>query len=231
VFDHYGGFEVFPRAWDEMMLAVDKPDSAQYSRDEILKPAGSTLLSFLMDARTGLGRLNSFRISNYHLVMELIDFCRHRTIADVLAHIDVVERLELLSQSEPQFVDQIRRCSKIYGDVIVLDLRQEKTIFPGHRFMIYAMHPQCTLSVHALWGLKQMNTVFAVGKSIINRSSLANIGELMLSYEGGGHENAGTCQVPNDEAASILEKILSQLNDAAKFSDNLANQPVSRAAG
>ncbi|MGK0168844.1 MAG: nanoRNase/pAp phosphatase (c-di-AMP/oligoRNAs hydrolase) [Gammaproteobacteria bacterium] len=231
VFDYYGGFDVFPRAWNEMMLAVDQADSAQYSRDEILKPTGWTLLNFLMDARTGLGRFHSFRVSNYHLMMELIDFCRHRTIADVLAHPDVVERVELFAQSEAQFVDQIRRCSKIYGDVIVLDLRQEETIFPGNRFMIYAMHPQCTLSVHALWGLKQMNTVFAVGKSIINRSSLANIGELMLSYEGGGHENAGTCQVPNNEAAPILKKILSQLNDAAKFSDNIANQPVHRAAG
>ena len=42
-----------------MMAAVDKADSAQFSREEILNPEGWVLLNYLMDSRTGLGRLNS----------------------------------------------------------------------------------------------------------------------------------------------------------------------------
>ena len=66
--------------------------------------------------------------------------------------------------------------------------------------MIYALFPQCNISMHVLWGLKQQNTVFATGKSILDRSSPTNIGELMLEYGGGGHDAAGTCQVSNRAA-------------------------------
>ena len=52
----------------------------------------------------------------------------------------------------------------------------------------------------------------ATGKSITNRSSRTNIGELMLSYGGGGHENAGTCQIANDQADKVLKELISKIN-------------------
>jgi nanoRNase/pAp phosphatase (c-di-AMP/oligoRNAs hydrolase) len=60
--------------------------------------------------------------------------------------------------------------------------------------------------------VQKQNTVFATGKSITNRSSKTNIGELMLSYGGGGHENAGTCQIDNDRAATVLQELVSKIN-------------------
>ena len=51
-----------------------------------------------------------------------------------------------------------------------------------------------------------------IGKSIINRSSDFNIGELCLEYGGGGHANAGTCQLDNDKADILIPKILDKLN-------------------
>jgi nanoRNase/pAp phosphatase (c-di-AMP/oligoRNAs hydrolase) len=38
VYDYYGGENRFPRAWDDMMLAVDKADAARFTVDEILNP-------------------------------------------------------------------------------------------------------------------------------------------------------------------------------------------------
>ncbi len=78
--------------------------------------------------------------------------------------------------------------------------------------MIYALYPECNISIHVLWGVKQQNTVFATGKSIINRSSKTNIGELMLQYAGGGHQNAGTCQVENDKAQAVLNELIVKIN-------------------
>ncbi len=75
VYRHYGGKERFPEIPDDMMEAVDKADSAQFSLEEILHPTGWVLLNYLMDARTGLGRFRTFRISNYDLMMRLIDAC------------------------------------------------------------------------------------------------------------------------------------------------------------
>jgi nanoRNase/pAp phosphatase (c-di-AMP/oligoRNAs hydrolase) len=78
--------------------------------------------------------------------------------------------------------------------------------------MIYALFPETNISIHVLWGLRQQNTVFAIGKSIINRSSKTNVGELCLSYDGGGHMNAGTCQVENEQSDIILQEIVSRIN-------------------
>lgn len=207
VWRHYGGHNSFPAAWDEIMAAVDKGDSAQFSADEILHPDGWVLLNFLMDARTGLGRYRDFRISNYQLMMELIDHCAHMSIDDILALPDVKERVDLYFEHEQQFREQVRRCASLHRDLLVLDLREEEQIYVSNRFLIYALYPQCTVSMHVLWGLKKQNTVFAVGKSIVNRGSLLNIGELMLAHDGGGHMNAGTCQVDNDRADAVQAEL------------------------
>jgi len=213
LYNYYGGKSAFPRVSEAMIDAVDRCDSAQFTRDEILCPDGWVLLNYLMDARTGLGRFKDFRISNYQLMMELIDACREYSIEQLLALPDVKERVELYREHAARFVAQLERCSRVEGEVVVVDLRNEDTIYAGNRFMVYAMHPECTVSVHVLWGLGRQNTVFAIGKSIVNRASGANVGELCLRYGGGGHANAGTCQVPNERAESVQRELVEQLSN------------------
>ena len=195
-----------------MMDAVDKGDSAQFSREEILEPTDWVLLNFLMDSRTGLGRFREFRVSNYQLMMDLIQYCRDHTIDEILQLPDVVERVDLYFDHAAQARDQIERCAKVYKNLLVLDLRNEETIFAVNRFMVYAMFPDTNISIHAMWGVQKQNTVYATGKSILNRSSKTNIGELMLSYGGGGHENAGTCQIDNDKADAVLQELIAKIN-------------------
>ena len=212
VYNYFGGKDRFPTVSEDMMTAVDQADSAQYNLEDVLEPKKWALLNFLMDARTGLGRFRNFRISNYNLMMDLIDYCRAHTIEEILALPDVQERVELYFSYEEQFKEQLRRCSAVHGNVVVLDLKQEEIIYPGNRFMIYALYPECNISIHCLWGVNKQNSVFTVGKSIFNRSSKTNIGELMYSYGGGGHANAGTCQVEHDQADSVLTAIITKLN-------------------
>ena len=212
VYDHFGGKASFPRVSDVMMAEVDKADAAQFSRDEILNPTGWVLLNYLMDPRTGLGRFRDFRISNYQLMMDLIDACLTKSIDEILATPDVKERVDLYREHEPKAKEQIQRCAKVTGKVVVLDLRKEETIWPTNRFMIYALYPSCTVSIHEMWGLKQQNTVLATGKSILDRSSKTNIGELMLAHGGGGHLAAGTCQIDNDKADAVLAELVTKIN-------------------
>lgn len=213
VFDYYGGAARFPNISTEMMMAVDKADAAQFSSEDILEPKGWELLSFLMDARTGLGRFRNFRISNYQLMMNLIDYCRNHGIDEILQLPDVRERVDVYFEHEPKAREQIQRCSTVHhNNLVVLDLRGEETIWATNRFMIYALFPQTNISIHQMWGLQKQNTVFATGKSILNRTSKTNIGELMLHYGGGGHENAGTCQIDNDQAATVLAELITRIN-------------------
>ncbi|WP_265947048.1 exopolyphosphatase [Dechloromonas sp. A34] len=212
VYNYYGGKQVFPTIADDMMDAVDKSDSAQFSRDEILNPSGWVLLNYLMDARTGLGRFREFRISNYTLMMDLIKYCRNHNIDEILALPDVSERVELYFEQSEKARDQILRCSTVLKNLVVLDLRQEETIWATNRFMIYALFPQTNISIHVLWGVQKQNTVFATGKSILDRGSRTNVGELMLQYGGGGHQAAGTCQVDNEQAAATLAALTARIN-------------------
>ncbi len=211
VYDHFGGKEKFPNVSDDMMDAVDKGDSAQFSEDEIVDAKGWVLLNYLMDSRTGLGRFREFRVSNYNLMMQLIDYSRDHTVDEILDLPDVKERVDLYNQHLEDFKEQIKRCTTVHGKLAVLDLRDEEIIYAGNRFMIYAQFPDTNISIHVLWGLNKMNTVFATGKSIINRTSKTNIGELMLKYGGGGHENAGTCQIDNDDAERVLGELIEQI--------------------
>lgn len=212
VYDYFGGAAVFKNISPDMMTAVDKADSASFTKDDVLHPRGWELLSFLMDSRTGLGRFRDFNISNYQLMMQLIDYCRDHSIEQILALPDVKERVDLYEAHKIKAREQIESCSKIHKNLVVLDLRDEEQIWATNRFTIYALFPQCNISIHAIWGKDQANTVFATGKSILNRTSKTHIGNLMLKYGGGGHDAAGTCQVENNRADAVLEELISQIN-------------------
>ena len=212
VYDYYGGADRFKNVSEEIMTAVDKGDSADFTENEILHPEGWVLMNFIMDARTGLGRFHDFRISNYDLMMELISYCVDHSIDDVLKLPDVKERVDLYFEQQELFKEQLRRITRIEDKVAVIDLRNEEVIYAGNRFMVYAMWPETELSVHVAWGFRKQNTAVMIGKSIINRNSDFNIGELCLTYGGGGHANAGTCQIDNDRIDSELPVILDKLN-------------------
>ncbi|MCS6960020.1 MAG: exopolyphosphatase [Pseudanabaenaceae cyanobacterium SKYGB_i_bin29] len=208
VYNYYGGKLKLPQLSQEMMAAVDKSDAAQFTLEEILQPTGWTLLSFLLDARTGLGRFKDFRISNYQLMLDLTEYLRTMSIAEVMAQPDVKERVDLYREYEDKFKAQLQRVCQVIHPLVVVDLREEEIIYPGNRFMVYALNPDCNISMHIIWGVKQQNTVFAVGKSILNRTSPVNVGALMLRYGGGGHTNAGTCQVDNDRVEAVREELI-----------------------
>ena len=212
VYNHYGGKARFARISDEMMAAVDQADSAQYSREDVLDPQGWVLLNYLMDSRTGLGRFREFRISNYQLMMALIDYCRDHSIEQILQLPDVQERVQLYLEHAARAKEQILRCATQHGNLVVLDLRGEETIWAVNRFMIYALFPTANISIHVMWGLQKQNTVLATGKSILDRSSKTHVGALMLEYGGGGHAAAGTCQIANDQADAVLQTLIQRIN-------------------
>lgn len=213
VYDYFGGAARFPHVPDDMMKMVDKADSAQFSKDEILNPQGWELLSFIMDARTGLGRFREFSISNYQLMMLLIDFCRtHHDVRELLALPDVKERVDLYRDHQDKAATQIKRCATVHKNLVVLDLRREETIYCTNRFTIYALFPDCNISCHVMPGKGGQNTLMAFGKSILNRTSKTHVGNLMLNYGGGGHDAAGTCQIDNDQADKVLRELIILIN-------------------
>ena len=212
VYDYYGGKNKFPKISDELMNAVDKGDSAAFNQEEVLDPQGWDLMNFLMDARTGLGRFREFTISNYNLMMKLIDCCLDLSVDEIIQLPDVQERIKIYQEHRSLAIEQIKRCATVKNNLVILDLKDEDPIYATNRFMIYALFPKCNISIHKMWGFQKQNVVLAIGKSILNKTSNTNIGEVCLQYEGGGHENAGTCQVATVQAEAVLHEITQKIN-------------------
>jgi nanoRNase/pAp phosphatase (c-di-AMP/oligoRNAs hydrolase) len=212
IYDYFGGSAKFPADFEEMMNAVDKTDSGNLTTEEILHPQRWVLLSFIMDPRTGLGRYKDYRISNYQLMEDLIEMCRTKNIEEILVQEDVRERLIRYHDQEKAYREMVLGNSRMEGRILVIDLRQVEEIITGNRFVEYSLFPNSCTSIRVLWGLKKQNTVFAVGHSILNRSSSVNIGALLLPLGGGGHFQVGTCQVENEKAEEILRHLIDSLN-------------------
>lgn len=207
VYEYYGGKEKLGR-FDGMVQEVDKVDSGQLTVDEILNPKGWILLGFIMDPRTGLGRFRNFRISNYQLMENLIEYCRTLTIEEILELTDVKERIQLYFEQNEIFKAMIKKYTTTDKNVIITDLRGVEEIFTGNRFLIYSLYPDQNISIWLVDGKNKQNCAFAVGHSIINRTSNTNVGSLMLKYNGGGHVKVGTCQVPYEETDKTLKELI-----------------------
>lgn len=211
IYDYYGGKERFP-LYDDMIAAVDKVDSGQLTREEILNPTGWVLLGFISDPRTGLGRFRNFRISNYQLMEELINHFRNYSIEEILSLPDIQERIDLYNDQTEHFKIMVLKHTKVIDNVIITDLRDVDTIYTGNRFYIYSLFPDQNVSLWIVDGKQKQNVSIACGYSILNRSCNVDIGSLMLKYNGGGHKMVGTCQVPYASADSVIDELIRALS-------------------
>lgn len=212
IWEYYGGHDTFPADFDEMMVAVDNCDSANLTVEDVEHPRGWYLLNYLVDPRTGLGRYRDYRISNYQLVMALVDYCRTMPIEQILELPDVQERITRYFEQDKVFRRMLQDCSTEHGSVVLVDFREQSEIYTGNRFTLYTMFPDATVSVQVMHGKQGQNVVITCGHSIINRTSKSDIGSLMLAHGGGGHRGVGTCQVSYEDADQTVQDIIRQLN-------------------
>lgn len=213
VYDYFGGRDKFGPPFDSMMEGVDKADAAKFAKEDILEPKGWDLLSFLMDSRTGLGRYRDYRISNYQLMEKLVGLCAYKTVEEILEDPDVKERVNRYYELDAQFREMLTRHTRTEGNVIITDLRGVETIYPGNRFMVYALYPEQNVNLWIVDGFQKMNCAIACGHSILNRTCSTHVGFLLRGYGGGGHEAAGTCQVAYADADRVIGEL------AAKFKE------------
>jgi len=213
VYNYYGGREKFPEFFDDMMTGVDRADSGQFSIDEILTPTRWALLNFIVDKRTGIENWGSFSASEAQFSYNLIDYCGSMPIEDILLLPDLKERTDVYFKYETLFKDQVQSTATIHNNIVVQDLRGHDDRYPGNRFIVYALYPQCNVSLLIRSDPEDDKITFSVGKSIINKTSDVNVGEIMLSYGGGGHRAAGACHVDSDNAGRTVSELISLLAD------------------
>ena len=214
IYEYFGGADKFPKEWGDMLDSVDKADSGNVTEEEIKNPKGWLMLNYLLDPRTGLGRYDSkFRLKNFDFMRYVIDLIQSTSdIQEILDAPDVKARVDFYMVEQEKFIEQLKHCSTVKDNVVIVNYKDEDEIHVGNRFMVYTLFPQCNVSIHKIMSKDKTKTVFAVGKSVINRTSQLNVAELMAEHGGGGHRNAGTCQVLHSEADKVLENIIENLN-------------------
>ncbi len=211
VYNHYGAAKLGKFA--KLLESVDKSDSAQLTIDEVMRPDGWILLSYVMDPRTGLAYHRDYRISNRELMTKMIDLISQNPDdpSIVLGDSDVKERIDRYASQQKDFEHYMREHSRLEGNVIITDLRGAGDPPAGNRFLIYTMFPEANIQVRIFEGRRGEFVVCAVGHSIFNRTSKTDVGRLMSQYNGGGHRGAGTCQLPLADADAKLREILEQI--------------------
>ena len=212
IYNYFGGPEAFPNIRKDLMEAVDRACAGRFSWEEVLGPTGWALLYFVIDARTGLGRWGNFRVSNQQLMLDLVEYCTELSIDEILELPDVSERVSLYRSHEMAFQEQVRRCSRLYQNVLVVDFTGEDELYAGNRFVKFALFPDANVAVQITWGFERQHLQLTVSKSIFNRTSSLNVGALLLQFDGGGYADSGTCQVPTDKAPAVLEEIVERLS-------------------
>lgn len=213
IWDFFGGEQAFPDFPQDLLAVADRVGGGTFTREDVLSPNGWILLSFVIDPRTGLGRWANFRVSNQQLLLDLMDYCLELSVEEILQLPDIVERVTVYREHEDAFRDQIERCSLLWHNVLLVDLTGEDEIFGGNRFVKFALFPQASVSVQITWGFERRHFVITVAKSIFNRSCSVNIGALMAQQGGGGNADAGTCQLPKDEAPRAVDQIVERLSE------------------
>ena len=193
------------------MESVDKCDSGQFTMDDILNPQGWVLISFIMDPRTGLGRYKDYRITNYQLMIDLIQYVRNHQITDVLDMPDVKERTNRYFAQESEYEHMLKENSVTDGNVLIIDLHNVEDLKTGNRFKEYVLFPEQNISIRIIWGLKKQKIVMTCGHNVFNRTSKTDVGKLMLKYGGGGHKYVGSCQVDSDGWEQQRDEIVASI--------------------
>lgn len=209
IYGHYGK-DRFPDFHEDILDAADKSVSARLTTDDILYPEGWTLLSYLVDHRTGLEGHGAFRVTHKELMNRLMNEGADLSVWELLSLPDVEERLELYFSRIEEHKGQILRCSSVFSNLVVTDTRREKVVHPGNKFVTYALFPECDVSLHVS-PAGGGRTVFAAGKSVLDRRCSLDIGRIMKKYGGGGHAGAGACQADNAAAEEVLRALIGEL--------------------
>jgi len=210
IYNHYGK-DRFADIHVDILDAVDKGLSRKLATEDILYPTGWVLLSYLTDPRTGLDRFKRFAKSHDELMNELMAEGRKHSIWEMLDLPDVEERLDLYFSCVEEHKGQILRCSSVFSNLVVTDTRKETLIYPGNKFMTYALFPECNISLNVSASAQSGTTAVSVGKSVLDRTCTLDIGRIMKRYGGGGYSGAGACQVPDDRAEETMAGLIKDL--------------------
>jgi len=200
--DHYKS-EKFDR-YADLLTATDKLDAALLTREDIVDPQGWILIGYTLDPRSGLGAFKDY-------FKHLMELAKAKTVEQILQDPEVSKHVARLKSEEAAFREHLLANTKQDGNVTITDLRGQKNLPSGNRFLIYELFPTANVSVRIADGRGGEFVSIQVGHSILKRDCKTSIGDLLAEYGGGGHVGAGTCQPAPADADRVIGEVVEKL--------------------
>jgi hypothetical protein len=185
IYNHYGPLRL--QRFAALVDGTDRFDAADLTIEDITDPREVVLLGFLVDPRTGIG--GDFR----ELFASLVERIRRKGVTSILYDPDIRQRIADLKSQDQAFRAFLLQNSTVHDNVVVTDYRNAVHLPAGNRFLVYALFPQCNVSIRIQWGPDKKFVAVNIGHSILNRTCDVDVGELCRNYGGGGHVGAGAC--------------------------------------
>jgi hypothetical protein len=202
-------FDFYPQGsltrYEALVQEADRIDSADLEMGDIFDPQGCLLLAFTLDP-------NSRADEPYWI--KLINLLREQPVALVMEDAEVKDRSKQVLEDFKVYHDLLLNNTRQDGNVVITDFREVN--FPGklNRFLVYSLFPEANISVKIFRDFHHKGRIgISVGKNIFNKTSNINVGELLSHYGGGGHQGAGSCRVPVEDAEEIAKKIIKALKN------------------
>ncbi|MEO8504823.1 MAG: exopolyphosphatase [Acidobacteriota bacterium] len=203
VYEHYGGEKAMPE-FAELVRETDRLDAAKLTPEDVLSPQRYIKLGFTLDGRSGLGTFETY-------FTHLVDLLKMGlSIERLLEDFSIAKRCEVIESEGASFREDLRRCSRVDGNVVITDFRNLEHPPIGNRFLIYALYPEVNVSLRLHWGPGRAYPMLLLGHSIFNRTCKSNVGELAARYGGGGHRGAGSVPLQAD-AEQQIQMVISEL--------------------
>jgi hypothetical protein len=198
VYEHYRG--KLDRDYGELIYQTDRIDSADLTRDEVLKPED---YPYVLLSMTIAG--NPPEEASYweHLVALL----RTQTFGQVMNDAVVKRRCRQVSEQNKAYEKALKAYTKMIDHVSITDFRNLDPVPDGNRFLVYSLFPECTVNIKILYDGDRQASI-KVGHSILHRGCRVNVGKMLSNFEGGGHAGAGACRFGREKAPDYLRRIL-----------------------
>lgn len=191
------------KRFEKLVSEVDRLQTANLTKDDIVAPKEWILLSYTLDPRfTTEDGYGSY----------LVDALKAgRTISEILGLPPVAKRVDRYLSDEAKYRAEVTKFTKHDGNVIITDFRNYEGNVPhGNRFFVFTLFPQSNVHVR-IETIDTMRDKVSVSKSIITRTFNKHIGELLGQFGGGGIEGAGTCMLNRRNSDARLAEIVAQL--------------------
>lgn len=190
-----------------LVEATDKIDQANFTREDVEKPAGYYLLSMSLDGADTASEAMAFR-------RRLIELLRKKPLEEIFKDAQVAAFIDKKLSGMKKAEALLPTYSLERGHVAIVDFRNAPSWLKdsASRWWAYTAYPDCVASIRVRNSREAGTVDISVGENIFNRKLTVDLGALLKRFGGGGHRMAAGCKVNADAADAAIDEILAELN-------------------